>query len=122
MRNIAAADARAKQALVTYEKTLLEALHEVDAAARSIVLEGASLETLERAQVSAEAGLSRSVTLYEQGLTTLDTVLDSRRALYNIEDARAQAQSATSRAHVDLYRALGGGWPGAADEPPADSK
>ncbi len=116
-RNIAAADARAKQALVAYERTLLEALHEVDSAARSIVLEGLSLETLDRAKTSAQASLMKSVALYEQGLTAVDTVLDSRRALYSIEDARAQARSATSRAHVDLYRALGGGWPGAGSAP-----
>lgn len=120
--NIAAADARVDQALVAYEATLLGALHEVDSAARGIVLEGARLAALDEAQASAELSLERSTTLYREGLAAIDAVLDARRALYAIEDARAQARSASARAHVDLYRALGGGWPGGEGpaEGPAD--
>ncbi|MDF1799039.1 MAG: efflux transporter outer membrane subunit [Planctomycetota bacterium] len=109
--NIAAADARVDQALVAYEATLLGALHEVDSAARGIVFEGARLAALDEAQATAEKSLERSGVLYREGLTSIDAVLDARRALFAIEDARAQARSASSRAHVDLYRALGGGWP-----------
>ncbi|MCA9001571.1 MAG: TolC family protein [Planctomycetes bacterium] len=49
--------------------------------------------------------------LYREGLANIDAVLDSRRALFQLEDAATQARSNLSRAHVALYRALGGGWP-----------
>ncbi len=117
--NIRAADARVDQALVAYETVLLNALHEVDTAARGIALEGARLAVLDQAQASAAETLERSNVLYREGLANIDAVLDARRALYAIEDTRAEAEAAASRAHVDLYRALGGGWtaPEEPDEP-----
>ena len=111
--NIRAADARVDQALVHYESVVMTALHEVNSAATAIGFEGARLESLERAEQQAQSSLERSTTLYREGLTALDAVLDARRSLFEIEDASARARSAASRAHVDLYRALGGGWPGA---------
>ena len=113
--NIRAADARVEQALVEYERTVLLALHEVDSAAAGIGFEQTRLAALERARGEAESSLDRSTTLYSEGLISLDAVLDARRALFGIEDSHAQARSAASRAHVDLYRALGGGWLGAGE-------
>ena len=116
--NVRAADARVEQALVAYETTLLAALHEVDTAARGIAYEGARLDALDEAQASAAETLERSNVLYREGLATIDAVLDARRALYAIEDSRAEAEAAAARAHVDLYRALGGGWSAPAKEEP----
>lgn len=110
--NIAAADARVDQALIAYQASVLTALHEVDSAATGIALEARRLDALDRAAGEAERSLATSRTLYAEGLSNLDAVLDARRALFAIEDARAQARSGVARAHVDLYRALGGGWPG----------
>ncbi|MFT4541292.1 MAG: multidrug efflux system outer membrane protein [Planctomycetota bacterium] len=112
---IRVADALVEQALVSYESTVLIALHEVDSAANGIGFESARVAALERAQREAEASLVRSKTLYDEGLTSLDAVLDARRALFGIQDSHAQARSASARAYVDLYRALGGGWPGATE-------
>ncbi|MCP5022643.1 MAG: efflux transporter outer membrane subunit [bacterium] len=109
--NIAGADARVEQALLVYKSSVLSALHEVDMAATSISLESVRLGALQAAVTQANESLSRSQALYREGLASIDAVLDSRRALFLVQDQSTIARSALARAHVDLYRALGGGWP-----------
>ena len=114
--NIAIQDARVDQAMLTYESNVLAALHEVDGAATGIALESRRLKALDRAEAEATRSLATSSTLYDEGLSNLDAVLDARRALLAIQDAQTQASTSVARAHVALYRALGGGWPGDAPE------
>lgn len=109
--NIAGEDARVQQALLVYKSSVLFALHEVDMAATSISLESVRLGALEAAVTQANQSLNRSQALYREGLASIDAVLDSRRALFQVQDQSTVARSALARAHVDLYRALGGGWP-----------
>jgi NodT family efflux transporter outer membrane factor (OMF) lipoprotein len=109
--NIDGEDARVGQALLAYEKLVLTALHEVDSAATGIALGSLRLEALEAAVSQAKESLDRSRILYREGLANIDAVLDSRRALFQLEDAATQARAGLSRAHVTLYRTLGGGWP-----------
>jgi multidrug efflux system outer membrane protein len=104
-------ESRVDQALLAYESRVLAALHEVDSAATGISLSAQRMSALQAAVDQAEQFLSRSEILYREGLTNIDTVLDSQRALFQLQDAATQARSNLSRAHVDLYRALGGGWP-----------
>lgn len=110
-QNIAVQEAGVEQALVTYEATILRALHEVDQAAVGIRFESQRLASLERAVTQATTSLERSRTLYREGLSDIDAVLDARRALFSLQDQAAQAQAAHSRAYVSLFRSLGGGWP-----------
>ncbi len=109
--NIAGEDARVEQTLLAYESSVLSALHEVDSAATSITLESQRMGALDAAAQQASESLKRSQILYREGLASIDAVLDSRRALFLVQDQSTQARSALARAHVDLYRALGGGWP-----------
>jgi len=109
--NIRVEDQRVDQALLAWESSVLAALHEVDGAATALRFEAQRLAALERAAAEATRSLERSRTLYREGLITIDAVLDARRALFAIEDTRAQSRGSLARAHVDLYRALGGGWP-----------
>lgn len=109
--NIAGEDARVDQALLAYESRVLTALHEVDSAATGISLSARRLAALESAVAQAKESLERSEILYREGLANIDAVLDSQRALFQLQDSATQARSSLSRAHVELYRALGGGWP-----------
>ncbi|MDF1838326.1 MAG: efflux transporter outer membrane subunit [Planctomycetota bacterium] len=109
--NIAGEDARVDQALLSYESQVLAALHEVDSAATGISLGARRLTALEAAVAQAQESLGRSEILYREGLANIDAVLDSQRALFQLQDGATQASSNLSRAHVELYRALGGGWP-----------
>ncbi|WP_321938336.1 TolC family protein [Paraburkholderia sp. J8-2] len=108
--NVSANDARLQAALAQHDKTLLQALEEVDDAyglrhgfdARSARL-GASFDLARRNVQSARE-------LYEGGQRTLQDVLDARIDALQREDALAQAQTDAALATVKLYLALGGGW------------
>ncbi|WP_223277267.1 MULTISPECIES: efflux transporter outer membrane subunit [Cupriavidus] len=109
--NIAANDARLQAALAEHDKTMLRTLEEVDSAygvrhgldQRSERLEG----TLAIAQRNAD----QAQRLYEGGRRTLQDVLDARIGALQREDEVLQAQTGQALATVQLYRALGGGWP-----------
>ena len=105
--------------LWAYKASVLAALHEVDAATSAIRWSRAELDALGRAREQAELSLERSRALYTEGLSTIDSVLEARRELVALADLRAQVAAALSRAHIDLFRALGGGWPGEAEQPDA---
>ncbi|MEC9052698.1 MAG: TolC family protein, partial [Actinomycetota bacterium] len=49
-------------------------------------------------------------TLYKDGLTDFQNVLDSQRSLSQEQDALAVTEGAVVQALVQLYKALGGGW------------
>lgn len=118
--NINAQDERAIQALAEYKASINAALHEVDGAATAIAWHATRVTATGRALEQAEFSLERSQALYREGLATIDAVLDARRELFQLQDTRAQAQANLSRAYVDLFRALGGGWPSEAHA--ADAK
>ena len=60
------------------------------------------------------AALARAVELaterYDNGYCRLPDVLDTERSLFNAQLSLASARGDEYRAHVDLYRALGGDW------------
>jgi len=52
---------------------------------------------------------------YENGISSYLEVLDAQRNLFTSELALAQAERQQLAAAVQLYKALGGGWPVARD-------
>jgi len=48
---------------------------------------------------------------YQNGISSYLEVLDAQRNLFTAELALAQAQRLQLAAAVELYKALGGGWP-----------
>ena len=91
----------------------------------------ATVKTTERtkAQKAQVDALIRYSTLsrkrYDGGYTSYLEVLDAETSLFNAELLSSQGERDRLLAHVDLYRALGGGWVDAAaarapqpDDPP----
>jgi multidrug efflux system outer membrane protein len=108
-----AAEAQADQALKAYEGTVLKAVREVEDAIVS-VRTFKEEHAVRGAQVSAgksAAFLSRR--RYMDGVTSYLEVLDTERSLFNAELAQSSAMERYLSSMVQLYRALGGGWPGA---------
>jgi NodT family efflux transporter outer membrane factor (OMF) lipoprotein len=103
-------DARTEQALLRYEKTVLDALNETENAFTAYREERLRLEALERTVVAARRTVKLSTELYKQGLTDFQNVLDAQRALFVIENQLAEAKGKTVTILVGLYKALGGGW------------
>ena len=116
---IAVEDARTKQALLSYEKTMLKALKEVeDSLVRYADGEQRVMDLRHSVEV-AKRTLDLSLTLYKEGLKDFQSTLDAERVLFEAENSLAQAEGSTAINLVNLYRALGGGWDPDATEPPA---
>ncbi len=99
-----------RQALLSYQQTVLTALQETEDALTAYEQEQARRQTLWQAvQANARAAkLARQ--LYEAGRGDFLTVLDAERQLYNVQDQMVQSDRAVSENLVALYKALGGGW------------
>ena len=108
----AAARAQAEQARAQYEQTVLVALGEAGDALVG-VRSARDQAAAEQTQASA---LRRALTLaqlrYSSGVANYLEVLDAERSLFDAELAASQSQLEQLTAAVQLYKALGGGWPG----------
>ncbi|MGE4542728.1 MAG: efflux transporter outer membrane subunit [Pedobacter sp.] len=112
---IAVEDARAEQALLTYEQTVLNALNEVENALSQYLNQRTRLEALDRSVQSGQRSLKLATRLYRDGLVDFQNVLDAQRALFDNENQQAAARGNTSIYLVQVYKALGGGWNTATD-------
>lgn len=104
-------ESQQRQAVYVYEKTLLQALREVEDS-----LVDLSKTVLEREQhrarvVAEKQVLALSELRYKGGVSDYLIVLDSQRSLLDAETEEAVAAVGQARALVQLYKALGGGWP-----------
>ena len=119
---IDATEARQRQALAGYQKTLQEAFREVRTA----------LSTQSRAREAYEAegmrvaALTQTLQLalirYKTGLLSQLEVIDAERNLLQAELNRIDALRVQRAAVADVVRALGGGWEGFQPTPIAQSK
>lgn len=109
---IEAVEARERQALAQYQKTLQTAFRETHDA---LVAQTKAREVFD-AENARAAALGESLRLarirYENGLTSQLEVLDSERNLLSAELNRADALRAQRAAIADVVKALGGGWEG----------
>ena len=108
------ADARNAQLVANYRNVVRRAFADVDDA---LV---ATVKTTQRtgAQQAQVEALRRYATLsrkrYEGGYSSYLEVLDAETSLFNAELLQSQGERDRLLAHVDLYKALGGGWVDAA--------
>ncbi len=107
---VEAQDARAEQALVRWERAVLVALEETENAMTAFVHEQARRRSLVEAAFHARRAVEFAQTQYGEGISDFQTVLDSERALADLEDELAQSDAAVATNLVVLYKALGGGW------------
>jgi outer membrane protein TolC len=109
----AQADAQAaafEQARLDYESAVLVALREVEDALVSLA---GDRERVERLQTAAQAAANAELLArqrYQGGLIDFATVLETQRSLLSAQDSLASARVALATDHVQLYKALGGGW------------
>ncbi|MEM0967628.1 MAG: TolC family protein [Verrucomicrobiota bacterium] len=103
-------EARAKKAVLEFERIVLEALGEVES---SLTFYGEELQARDRLKESVDAA-RRSVALadnlYGRGLSSFLDVLEADGRLSETEDALVQSETRTLTSLVALYKSLGGGW------------
>jgi multidrug efflux system outer membrane protein len=99
-----------EQAVISYESTVLTALKDVENALVAIAKSRERLASLHQAAESARNAALLARNRYTAGTTDFQTVLDTERTVFTIEDSIAQTDADHASAVVQLYKALGGGW------------
>ena len=103
-------EARHKEAALSYQQTVLTALHEVDNALTAYRSEQARRQQLTDAVAQNHQALDLARARYAQGVADFLTVLVVQRALEDSELLLANSTTTVSNNLVALYKALGGGW------------
>jgi outer membrane protein, multidrug efflux system len=108
--NIEIRNAQQEQALTQYEKSILNALRDVETALVNYSNEQARNQSLAEAVAANRRAVAMANELYIRGLNDFLNVLDTQRSLYVTESALTQSQATMATNLVALYKALGGGW------------
>ncbi len=98
------------QARIDYRATVLNALLEVEDALVALRDGQLRLSSLERASQAADNAAQLARQRYSGGLVDFQTVLETQRTQLTTQDSVASARATLSADHVQLYKALGGGW------------
>lgn len=108
--NIALAHAQFSQLAAAYGRTVVTAVHEVEAALAALANENRRHAYLasqrEEAQASAELQSER----YESGVAGYTDYLDALRTLLNVQSTLSGASRDLALARLAVHRALGGDW------------
>ena len=108
--NIRVEEASAREALASYEQTVLQAYQESEDALSAYANELNRLTELRAASTAAAQSVKLVDTLYRTGLTDFQNVLDMQRELFQQQDAQASSEGAAVQHLVAVYKSFGGGW------------
>ncbi len=108
--NIKVQDELTQQALLTYQKTVLIAMQDVDNALVAYGKEQEHRAALAQAVTANRKAVDVSKTLYANGQTDFLNVLTAQGSLFSSETALVQSEQNLDQDMVALYKALGGGW------------
>jgi len=108
--NIRVQEALRDQSYLTYQKTVLTALQDVENALIAFAKEWQHRASLEAAVASNRKAVDLSTQLYAQGQSDFLNVLVAQRSLAVAEDALVQSRRDIATDVIALYKALGGGW------------
>jgi len=108
--NIEVQKALQEQAVLTYKKTVLTAIQDVENALVAYAKEQEHHKALIDAVTANRKAVEIATKLYVEGQTEFISVLDAQRSLYSSEDALVQSTRNLSTDLIALYKALGGGW------------
>jgi len=101
---------RVKQAFTAWEQSVLVAYAESQNAMTGYVRQLARERELQNAVTAALRSVVLVESLYRNGLTDFQNVLDTQRQLMQKQDELAETQGDAAIQLITLYKALGGGW------------
>ncbi|MBS1187752.1 MAG: efflux system, outer rane lipoprotein, NodT [Burkholderiaceae bacterium] len=99
-----------EQALISYQKSVLLALEEVENGLKSYAVGRERVDARRGAAEAARNAAQLTRNLYQSGLADFQKVLETERTLLSAEDNLAVAEAGMRTSLVKLYKALGGGW------------
>ncbi len=102
--------AQAREAAITYRKTVLGAWHEVANAFDAYQAEQRRRDRLDEATRAARLATNLARQRYQQGIADFLSVLDAQRSQLSAEQQLADSTTTVSTNLVAIYKALGGGW------------
>jgi len=102
--------AQQEEAAIFYEKTVLQAWHDVDNALTAYKAEQARRDQLTLAVEQNQKALALAQSRYQEGVSDFLTVLTAEQNLLATEQQLASSTTTVSENLVALYKALGGGW------------
>ena len=108
--NVRVQDARLQELIVAYQDTVREAAREADDAATGLVMALQRDSILHDAETAARRSLTLATTIYREGYSDFQRVLDAQSALSSQQDAYLVNRSNAVGSLIALYAALGGGW------------
>jgi outer membrane protein, multidrug efflux system len=109
-QNIAVQNALQEQALIAYEKTVAQALADVESALVALSRSRERVANLAAARQSAQLAAQLARQQYAAGLIDYFSVQSTQRTLLTVEDSLASAEGDRATALVQLYKSLGGGF------------
>ncbi len=120
-RTLELRDAQQQDAALNYQRTVLNALHEVDNALTAYNAEQRSRDRLAQVVIQNQRALDLARQRYEQGVADFLQVLIVERDLLAAQLVLTDSTTTVSTNLVQLYKALGGGWQADLPEGPAKS-
>lgn len=108
--NIDVQNAVYEQLLASYEKTVLQALADMENALTALATTDIRRQELLTASQAAEAADGMARQRYASGLVDYATVLETQRTLLSVQDSLKSVEGERIKALIQLYKALGGGW------------
>ncbi len=108
LANVDAQEARYREALATYEKSVLNALKEVEDGLANLQSEHDRQQSLEIAERSARQAAETAEAYYTEGESDLQIVLDSRRVWHQAREKLVQSRLNWAVGHVALFKSFGG--------------
>lgn len=103
-------DAAEESAFQGYRSSILTALSEVEDALIACKRTAERISSLERAGTSSRSAADLAAKKYAAGVIDITSVLDTQRNDLAIRQSLITARLDRANAHIELYRALGGGW------------
>jgi len=107
---IAASEARATEALIAYDQTVLRALQEADDAFKTFGANGETLRLRLQEAAAAREAARLARLQFSAGEGDYLDVLDAERSDFASRRSLAVARTNQRLAVVSIYKALGGGW------------
>jgi len=108
--DIALSHARFSEAAAAYGRTVVTAVHEVEAALAALANGGRRHAYLASQREEARASADLQSRRYESGIAGYTDYLDALRTLLNVESTLAGASRDLALARLAVHRALGGDW------------
>ena len=109
--NIEVRNAKQEQALISYRKTILTALQDVEDALSRIDNDRGEIADLQGALGSARRAEDIARERYTGGLVTYSDVLDAQAKRIAVENRLVEMRGSQALDTAALFKALGGGWP-----------